>query len=115
MDKTKLLFALIFVFGVFISSLSQVMLKKSAGKKYESVIREYLNPYVIIAYVIFVVATFMTIISYKVIPLSLGPILESSGYLFVTIWGLVFFKEKLSPKKMIALGIIILGIIIYSL
>ena len=44
----KILFALIFVAGVFISSVSQILLKKSAEREYPSKIREYLNPLVII-------------------------------------------------------------------
>ena len=43
----------IYIFSVFISSVSQILLKTSANKKYESRIREYLNPRVIIAYGIF--------------------------------------------------------------
>ena len=50
----KILFCIIFIFGVFISSISQIILKKSAQKKYENKIKEYLNPRVIFAYMIFV-------------------------------------------------------------
>ena len=46
-------YALIVLLGVFISAISQVMLKKSAVKKYDSRIKEYLNPLVIFAYFIF--------------------------------------------------------------
>ena len=38
---------------VVISALSQIILKKSADKKYDNIILEYLNPAVIISYVIF--------------------------------------------------------------
>ena len=50
-------YALIVLLGVFISAISQVMLKKSAVKKYDSRIKEYLNPLVIFAYFIFFIAT----------------------------------------------------------
>ena len=73
----KILFALIFLFGVFISSISQIILKKAALKQYDSKIKEYMNPRVIFAYIIFFAATLCSIMAYKVIPLSLGPILES--------------------------------------
>ena len=43
-------YALFALFGVFISGISQVLLKKSAGRQYSSAIREYLNPLVIVAY-----------------------------------------------------------------
>lgn len=111
----KVLFSLIFVGGVFISSISQIILKKSAEKEYPSKIREYLNVRVILAYMIFFGATLCSILAYTKIPLSLGPILESSGYFFVAVLSYIFLKEKISWKKMLGLSIIIIGIIIYAL
>lgn len=110
----SIMYASILIFGVFISSISQIILKKSADKKRDSIIKEYLNPYVIGAYTIFIAATLLSILAYRGIPLSLGPILEASGYLFVTLWGLIFFGEKLSFKKVIALVLIVSGIVVYS-
>ena len=102
--------AAMLLIGTFISSLSQVMLKKSADKKYDSALKEYLNPLVIGAYTIFVISTFLSILAYKGIPLSMGPILEATGYFYVKI-----FHEKMNSKKIAALGLIIVGIIAYSL
>ncbi|MBR6209605.1 MAG: EamA family transporter [Clostridiales bacterium] len=110
-----LFYAGILVLGVFISSFSQILLKKSANEKHESLIKEYLNPIVISSYLIFVLATFMSIYAYKGIPLSMGAVLDSTGYIFVTILGAIFLKEKPTIKKIIALGFIILGIVVYSL
>lgn len=104
-----------YLFGVFISAVSQVLLKKSALKERESRIQEYLNPLVITAYAIFFVATVLTIISYRVVPLSLGPILEATSYLYVTAFGVLIFREKLSTRKISALVLIVVGITIYSL
>ena len=68
--------------GTFISSIAQVLLKKAAGEKHESIIQEYLNPKVMIAYAIFFFATFLAIYAYKVVPLSMGAILEATGYIY---------------------------------
>ena len=108
-------YAGILVLGVFISSISQILLKKSANKKHGSFIKEYLNPIVIGSYMIFVMATFMSIYAYKGIPLSMGAVLDSTGYIFVTILGAIFLKEKPTIKKIIALGLIVTGIVVYSL
>ena len=108
-------YAGIYLVGVFVSAVSQVMLKKAAMKKYESPIREYLNPLVIAAYVLFVATTLMTILAYRVVPLSMGPILEATGYIYVTFFGVVIFGEKLNKKKIVALALIISGIVVYSL
>ena len=111
----KIVFSIIFLLGVFISSISQIMLKKSAQKEYANKISEYLNPRVIFAYFIFFGATLCSIWAYTVIPLSLGPILESAGYIFVAVLSWLFLKEKITVRKMIGLSIIIIGIIIYSI
>ncbi len=115
MTKRVLFYSCFLLFGVFISAISQVMLKKSALKKYDSKIKEYMNPLVIGAYSIFVISTFMSIIAYKGIPLSMGPILEATSYIYVTIFGVKIFKEKITKKKLFALGLIITGIVVYSL
>ena len=104
-----------YLFGVFISAVSQVLLKKSAMKERKSRIQEYLNPLVITAYTIFFLATVLTIISYRVVPLSLGAFLEATSYLYVTAFGVLIFKEKLSARKISALVLIVVGITIYSL
>lgn len=114
MNKTLLLYSFVMLFGTFISAVSQVLLKKAANKHYENAIKEYLNPYVIVAYGIFFLATLMNILAYKVIPLSMGPILEATSYIYVTIFGVSIFKEKINRKKILALTIIIIGIFVYS-
>lgn len=114
MNKQLLIYSCFILFGTFISAISQVMLKKAALKTYESRIKEYLNPLVISAYVIFFLATLCSIYAYKVVPLSMGPILEATSYIYVTIFGVAIFKEKLSTRKLIALGLIIAGIAVYS-
>ena len=84
-------------------------------KKHDSVIKEYLNPLVIFAYVLFVGTTFLSIIAYRGIPLSMGPILEATSYIYVTIFGVTIFKEKINLQKIIALGLIIGGIVVYAI
>ena len=113
--NSKILFSIIYISGVFISAVAQILLKKSAGKKYENKIKEYLNPYVIISYAIFFGATFCTIYAYKGIPLSFGPILAALEYIFVAVLSRMFLKERINLKKFIGLSIIVAGVIIYSL
>ncbi|WP_419044466.1 EamA family transporter [Enorma massiliensis] len=45
----------------------------------------------------------------------MGPNLEATSYIYVTIFGIVFFNEKMSRKKWIALVLIITGIALYSI
>lgn len=105
----------IYVFSVFISSVSQIILKSSADMKYDNKLKEYLNPRVIIAYGIFFLATLVTVYAYKGIPLSVGPILETTGYLWISLLGYFILKEKISRRKLTGLIIVVAGIIISCL
>ena len=108
-------YAAFLAIGTFISSFSQVLLKKEAAVSHDSFIKEYLNPRVIIAYGIFFLSTFLSIFAYKGIPLSFGPIIEATGYLYVVIWGKLIFKEHIGWKKILSLALILAGIGIYAI
>ena len=115
MGSEVLLYAGINLLGVFVSAISQVLLKKSAMREHESALREYLNPLVVFAYALFVVSTLLSVVAYRGIPLSMGPILEATGYIYVTAFGVLLFHERVDARKLVALGLIVAGIAIYSL
>ena len=114
MNDKVIFYASFILIGTFISSAAQVLLKKAAMKEHCRVKDEYLNKNVIIAYITFVLATFLSIYAYKGIPLSMGAVLESTSYLYITIFGAYFFKEQITIRRVIAIAFIIGGIIIYS-
>ena len=109
------MYLLIFIASVLISSLSQVVLKKSASKKYPSIIAEYLNPQVIFAYALFFIATLVTVYAFRYIPLSFGPVLESLSYIFVGILSVYVLKEKVTKKGLVGMALIIIGVIVFAL
>lgn len=112
MNKQMFFSYIIFIFSVFISSVSQVILKKSSNIKYSNRIREYLNMYVITAYFIFFMSSLITVYAYKNVPLSVGPAIEASGYLFVSLMDWFILKEKISKRKILGIFIIVFGIMI---
>ncbi len=109
------IYSLIMVAGALVSAVSQIMLKMSAHKEHSSALREYLNPLVITAYALFFGTTFISLYALKVVPLSMAPILEASGYIFVAVLSYIFLKEKMAKRQLVGMGLIIVGIIIYSL
>lgn len=115
MNRQMIPYAALMLVGTFISAVAQVLLKKEAQVRHGSVIEEYLNIRVIIAYIIFFGATFLSIFAYRVVPLSMGPILEATGYIWVTIFGVTIFKEKINGLKLGALCLILIGIAVYAL
>lgn len=110
----QIVFSAVFIVSVLVSSVSQVMLKSSANKDHGGGIKEYLNPTVIIAYGLFFLATLITVFAYKVVPLSMGPILESSGYIFVAVLSVAVLKERMSRKKLIGMLLILVGVALFS-
>ncbi len=111
----KYAFICLFLFSVFISSCSQILLKKGANRKYKNIIEEYLNPLVIAAYSIFLLSSFLTMYSYKYVPLSIGPMIEAVGYVFVAVLGRIFLKEKINRKMALGMALILIGIVICSI
>lgn len=114
MNDKVLFYASFILIGTLISSAAQVLLKKAAMKEYCSVKDEYFNKNVIIAYITFILATFLSIYAYKGIPLSMGAVLESTSYLYITIFGSYFFEEQITTQKIVAIVLIVVGIVIYS-
>lgn len=108
-------YIILFLFSVFVSSVSQIVLKSSANKKCERWIEEYLNVRVIVAYGLFFASSLLTVFAYKYVPLSMGPILEASGYVFVSVLGHYILKEKVGKRKIVGLAVILIGIIIFNI
>lgn len=115
MNERVLIFTGVYLLGVLIAAVSQILLKKSAGVQCDKWYKEYLNVRVISAYVILFCSTICTVIAYKDLPLSMGPILGALEYLFVPVLGRVLLKEKFNKKKLLGLVVIIIGVLLYSL
>ena len=113
-DTMVIIFSGVFFCSVLISSISQILLKKSADRTYDSRLKEYLNPLVIVAYIMFFCSMMITMYCYRYVDVSAGPIFESAGYVFVGILGFIFLKEKFTVKKTIGMVLILLGIVVFS-
>ena len=115
MSGTVLTYSLILLGSVLVSAVSQVMLKLSANRPHKSALAEYANPLVVGAYALFVISTLLTVLAYREVPLSLGPVLESTSYVYVTIFGVVIFHERVTPLKLLALALVMCGICVFAL
>lgn len=104
----------LYLVSVFCASVSQIFLKKEAVKAHKSFLAEYLNPSVIGSYMVFAGCTILTMLAYRGLPLNYGSVLETAGYIFVTILGAVFLRERVTAKKLLSLLVIFAGIFIYA-
>ena len=115
MTNEMIAYLIIGFLSVFLSAVSQAMLKKSSEKERKDIIHEYLNPLTIISYSLFFCSTLLTMLALRKVPLTMSPMFESSSYIFVTIFGAAFFSEKITVNKCIGLGLILVGIVLFAL
>ena len=105
---------------VLISSLlgvaSQMMLKHSARKNYPSWWREYINLWVIGGYGIMVLSLLINLWAIHIGVLAQEvSIIECINYLLIPLGAWWIFKEPITKRKMVAIGIIIVGVIVFFL
>lgn len=100
--------------SVMVASFSQVLLKKSALKKYDNVLKEYLNLYVICGYGMLFGSMLLTVYAYSGMAYKNGPVIESLGNVFVLILSYFIFKEKISVRKLVGILCIMSGIVIFN-
>ena len=106
-------YVFLLILAVLVSSISQIILKKSSSKSYKSIIKEYLNVYVITGYGLMVLSTVLVVLGLKGVPYKNEPIIESLGYLFVMILSNRILGEKITKKKVLGNVLILVGIAVY--
>ena len=106
----------LFLLGsVVLASVSQILLKISAKKTHSSFLEEYLNVFVITGYVLLGASTLTTIAAYRGIEFKNGPIIESLGYVLVMALSYFILKEKITKRKLIGYGLILVGVVVFYL
>lgn len=104
---------LFLISSVAVASVSQLLLKNGAMKKYSSFLREYLNPWVISGYFLMFGSVLLSITGLRGLDFFNAPIVDSLGYVLVPILSAVFFHEKITLRKSMGIGCIVLGMIIF--
>ena len=106
----------VYITGVFLSSCSQIILKREATKTHTSFLTEYLNIPVITGYAVMFGCTLLTLLSYRLgLQMNWAGVLECTGYIFVTALGATLLKERISAAKLGALCIILAGVVLFAL
>lgn len=106
---------LVLFLAVVISASSQMLLKQGASKKYDSVVREYLNPWVISGYAVMILSTLCIIYAYRGVAYKNGAIIESLGYILIMLLSRLLFQEKITKKKLAGNLIILMGVLVFYL
>ena len=91
-----------------------MLLKQGARQQYEMWWRQYANGWVIGGYAIMLGTMLVNIFAMtKGVKVQEVSIIEAMSYLFVPVLSFVCFKEKLTWRKIGAIGIIIIGVIVF--
>lgn len=108
------MYYILVILSVFTAACAQMLLKRGAQQSYQSLIRQYLNPWVIGGYSIMFASMAVNIYAMsKGVQVKEVSVIESLSYLFVPCLSFFLFGEKLTWKKVGAIGIIMVGIIIF--
>lgn len=107
------IFFFLMLLAELIAASSHMFLKKSASQEHGSVIKEYLNPWVIFGYGLLFLSMIITIFCYDGLGYMGVVVMEPINYIIVMVMARIFFKEKFTKRKMIGVTCIVLGIMIF--
>ena len=103
---------LIYLITPIMAALSQILLKKAADDDRYTGIYFYLNWKVILAYALFFGCMLLNVVALRYIDLSIGSLMEAASYLYVMVLSWLILKEKITRRKLIGNGLILLGIVL---
>ena len=106
--------ALILLSAVMASG-AQILLKKSAQKKQESIMGEYLNPYVIISYIDYFLVLSLNIFLFTKMDYRYGVISNSLAIVFVMLLSRLVLGEKITLRKWVGTMLVVAGVLCFSL
>lgn len=100
--------------GTFFGAVSQLLLKQSADRQHESVLREYLNWRVLTAYAIYFGVLLLNTYCFTRVEMKLGPVIDCLTYVFVLLLSRLVLKERSTKGKLLGNLVILAGILIYT-
>ncbi|ADU28013.1 EamA family transporter [Ethanoligenens harbinense] len=103
------------VLSVAVASVSQLLLKAGAGRSHRGFLAEYCNPWTLGAYALLLCSTLLTVAAFKGLAFKNAPVIESLGYLFVLVLSRLFFREKITRRKLAGNLLIVAGVLIFYL
>jgi len=107
-------YILLALFSGVLSSLSQILLKRSAMRSDGSFLSQYLNWRVLAGYGITFLCMVLVIVAYRGMDYKLGSVLEALGYVYIMLWSRIFFKERITKSRLLGNALIIAGVVIFA-
>ncbi len=101
------------VFAQVLAASAQILLKKSAGNKHSSFIREYLNALVIGGYALLAVSMVIVIFCFEGLGYMGVVIMEPIAYILVMFLSRIIFNEKITASKIAGMLLILGGLVVF--
>lgn len=109
-----MIYFILLLISVLVSSLSQVVLKMGSNKNYSG-IYEYLNVYVISGYFMLGISMVLNVIAYTHVDYIIGVVIATLNYILVAVFSKFLLKEDFTRNKLIGMAIVIFGVFIANL
>ena len=108
------MYYLFVIVSVLAAAGAQMLLKQGAVNQYKTFVRQYLNPWVIGGYGIMGCSLLLNIfcLSHGIQVKEIS-IIESLSYLFVPLLSWMFFNEKITWRKAMAIVVIMVGVVVF--
>ena len=102
--------------AAILTAISQILLKIGATRySKSSIVKFYLNKFVISGYCIFFIVTLMNLFAYKFIDLKSYIFIYPATIVSVLLLSRIILHEEFDKKKYGGVAIVIIGIIIFNL
>jgi len=106
----------IFVTGVVLAAIGQVLLKKAAARRSaDSIVLSFFDPFAIAGYLLILASTVTSTVALKVLPLKLTVALFPLGYILVVFLSVALLHERMRRHHLWGMLIIVAGIVIFNL
>lgn len=79
----------------------------------KTLFKQFLNPWAVLGYSILLTALVVNSIAYRGVSLKIGPVLDATGFFFVPCLSCIFFKERITKRKVFGFILIFLGILFF--
>ncbi len=103
-------------FGVVLTAVSQVLFKIGSDRSNgRHVLRTYLNPFSLVAYLLLFVVTLLSVFAYSRLPLKMAAVVLPVNYVLVGIFCVTFLHERLQRSHLLGAGLVVVGMVVFNL
>lgn len=112
MKNNEFLYILILICDCFLAGFCQFLLKKASQKNIESFLGQYLNPLVVVAYMLFFVTICVSsfLLKYLYI-LTVSAFSETMPIMISSLFGYFCFNEKISLRTVTGMFFLLAGVL----